>query len=79
MSEPKIRVSYGPNELEITSGTASNVAELRAQVEAVLNVPAGAKVSIDGVEISAEAEKLTPIPEKAKEISFTKESGSKAL
>jgi len=78
MSEHKIKVAYGPNELEITSGTADNVAELRTQVEAVLNIPPGATVTIDGVEVAKTAEKTTAIPAKAEEVTFTKETGSKA-
>ena len=83
----KIKVYYGPNELEISSGTAKNVADLRSQVEEVLNIPAGATVKITEEDdngnikettVDKSAEKETKIPETAKEVSFTKETGSKA-
>ena len=77
-TEPKIKVSYGPNELEISSGTATSVAALRVQVEELLNIPSGAKVTIDGKAVEPSEEKTTKIPKDAKEVTFIKETGNKA-
>ena len=78
MSEPKIKVSYGPNELTITSNTADSIAELRDQVASLWNIPKDAEVKIDGQPVKLADEPKTPIPETAKEVSFTKKSGTKA-
>jgi hypothetical protein len=78
MEEVKIRVTYGPNELNVSSGTAANVAELRQQVAAVFNIPESAMAEIDGLKIKKAAELATPITPATKEVNFVKESGSKA-
>lgn len=69
-------VSYGPNELEIASGTAKNVAELRKQVNQILNIPTGAIAEIDGVTVTNEIK--AEIDDTVKEVTFVKESGEKA-
>ena len=74
----KIRVTYGPNELQVSSGTASNVAELRNQVASVFNIPESAMAEIDGLKIEKAAEAATLITPETKEVNFVKESGSKA-
>lgn len=74
----KLMVSYGPNELEITSGTAGNIAELRKQVNQIMNIPDTAIAELDGVSIETEDEAGTEIPIAAKEVTFVKESGEKA-
>jgi len=72
-----IKVVYGPNEFECSSGSAKNVAELRAQAEAILCIPPGAEVRLDGVAVPSEKEKTTKVAG-AKEVVFVKESGSKS-
>ena len=74
----KIRVSYGPSELEVESGTAENVNELRQQLQEVFNIPDSALAQVDGVQITKEDEKK-PLPDGAKAVTFVKESGSKSL
>lgn len=78
MDEKTLQVVYGPNELEIKSGTAKNVGELRDQVKQVLALPDDAIVKIDDTEVPKGEEKTTVIPESAKEVTFVKKSGSKS-
>ena len=79
MSEGKnIVVSYGPNELEIKSGTAANVADLRKQVFQVLSIPDSALAEVDGIKIEASKEATTELTPETDKVNFVKESGRKA-
>jgi len=80
MGESKLTVTYGPDELEISSKSAKNVKELRDQVFKVLSIPAEANVQIvheDGAVEDVKDEEKTAIKPTDKAVNFVKPSGSK--